>query len=152
MARLRNCGIFLELHVPDFQKAINFYKLLGFEVLQVWEAYLVMNKGNDLLFFYAGDEEVYQHAYFKNFSKNTRRGYAIEIIIYDNKVQELYKNIKDKVKIVEELVLQEWGEYDFRVEDPFGYYVRVGERHDFFNDKEAFKNTKKIAKKKGLKI
>lgn len=62
----------IELHVPDFEKAKEFYIKLGFEV--AWErkpedfkGYLVLKHGDNILCFWPGNEKVYNHPYFKNF-------------------------------------------------------------------------------------
>lgn len=120
----------IELHVPDFKKAIDFYTLLGFKVfVEVDEKYFVMRRGKTYLNFYGGSDTVYDHSYFKNFSKDTKRGYGIELIIPVDDVESFFESVKDKVKVVEPLKLRSWGAKDFRVEDPFGFYLRVTERY-----------------------
>ena len=64
--------VFIELHVPDFQKALDFYHILGFEVVWVNEEYLVMSRGKSILNFYRGTKEVYNQSYFKNWPKDTK--------------------------------------------------------------------------------
>ena len=61
--------VFVELHVPDFEKVKEFYGKLGFGV--VWErekvenkGYLVMRRGASVLNFFCGTEEVFNHDYF----------------------------------------------------------------------------------------
>jgi uncharacterized glyoxalase superfamily protein PhnB len=125
--------VFIELHVSSFKKAIDFYKILGFEVVWMENDYLVMRKGKSILNFFGGTEEVYKQPYFKNFPKDTKRGYAVEIILLEDNVKEFYEKIKDKVNVVEPLKLQPWERWDFRIEDPFGFYVRIGERYDWIN-------------------
>ena len=144
--------VFVELHVPDFQKAIDFYKILGFKVVWISNDYLVMRKDRSVLNFYNGSENVYNHRYFKAFSKNTKRGYAVEIVLLVEDVKAFYKEIKDKVKVVEKLKLKPWGAWDFRIEDIFGFYVRITNRHDWINNNIQIAKTKEIAKKRRLKI
>lgn len=144
--------VFIELHVPNFQTAIDFYKILGFAVVWINDEYLVMKKDASALFFYPGDERVYSHSYFGKFPKGTKRGYGVEIILYDKNVKELYERIKEKVKVVKKLEKKRWGDWDFRIEDPFGYYIRIGEPQNILNDKEKISKTKEVAKKRGLKI
>jgi len=129
MSKPANNDVVLELHVPDFEKAKEFYRKLGFEV--VWErkpdgfkGYLVMKMSKSILCFWAGNDEVYNHPYFKLFSKDTKRGYAVEIVIFVEDIEEYYRKVKKFAKVVEELVLQPWGDKDFRIEDPFGFYIR----------------------------
>lgn len=144
--------VFIELHVPDFQKTIDFYKILGFKVLWVNDEYLVMQRGKSIINFAFGDDRAYTQSYFKNFSKNTKRGYGVELVIFVDNIKEFYKKVKDKVKVVDPLILQRWGRWDFRIEDPFGFYLRVTERYNWLDDKNLIANSKEIIKKKGFKI
>lgn len=130
-------NVIIELHVPDFEKVKDFYGKLGFK--QVWEripknreGYLVMKRGDSILAFYCGNEEVYSHIYFKRFSKDTPRGYGTEIAIYlsDIDIEKYYKEISekiDKIFIAQPLEIKPWGTKDFRLIDPFGYYLCIRE-------------------------
>ena len=155
MITMQTTDVFIELHVDSFQKAIDFYKLLGFEVLYVLDTYMVMQRGKSFLNFYGGDERVFNQAYFKRFPKDTKRGYGMEVIIWVDSIEELkalFEKIKDKVKVVEPLKLQRWGHWDFRIEDPFGFYIRVGDRYDWINRDDFKAETPGNIEKKGLKI
>ena len=129
--------VFIELHVPDFNLAREFYSKLGFE--EVWcddspEGYLVMRRGNSVINFYSGSEAVYNQTYFKRFPKETIRGYGVEIILLSEDIDAYYEEISTKVdSIVEPLKLQPWGRKDFRLIDPFGFYIRIGERYDWIS-------------------
>lgn len=121
--------IILELHVPDFEKIKDFYRRLGFKI--IWErkpegfkGYLVMKMGNSVLCFWAGNNEAYNHPYFKQFPNSTKRGYGVEIIIFVKNIETYYEKVKKFANVVEELTLQPWGDKDFRIEDPFGFYLR----------------------------
>lgn len=129
--------ILIELHVPDFEVTKKFYTALGFEV--VWQTpatdqsgYLVMKRGESVLAFYCGNETVYQHPYFQRFPKDTPRSYGVELAVFitDQPIEEFYVNAKEKFgeeKIVEPLITQPWGKRDFRMIDPFGFYLRFSE-------------------------
>ncbi|MBI2545003.1 MAG: hypothetical protein HYW22_00160 [Candidatus Aenigmarchaeota archaeon] len=74
--------ILLELHIPDFKKAKQFYRKLGFRV--VWErkpedekGYLVMKRDNCIICFWPGNQKVYEQPYFKRFPRSTKRGYGV---------------------------------------------------------------------------
>ncbi len=133
----------LELHVPDFMVAKKFYQSLGFEV--VWErpsnknmeGYMVMKRGNSILNFYSGTPKVYEHPYFGKFSKETKRGWGIEIIIPVVKIEEFYNKVLPlhKEKIVRPLN-KKYEKPDFRMEDPFGYYLRFVEEYDWVNTRD----------------
>ena len=85
------------------------------------------------------------------FPAQTKKGYAVEIVLLEDNVKEFYEKIRDKVKVVAPLKLKPWGKWDFRIEDPFGFYIRIGERYDWINKKEEISKTREILLKKGLK-
>lgn len=137
MSKVALSDIILELHVPSFEIVKIFYSKLGFE--KVWEyppkrqsGYLVMKRHNSTLAFFCGNEEVYNHSYFKRFPKDTPRGYGVEICLYisDQPIEKYYQHILETVgkdKIVTPLEVKPWGSKDFRMIDPFGYYICVRE-------------------------
>jgi len=127
--------VIIELHVPNFNKVMDFYGKIGFE--QVWKnppkrgkrsGYLVIKRQNSILCFYCGNEEINNHPFFKRFPKTTPRGYGVEIAIYisDQPLELFYQRLIDKLGkdcIVEPLKIKPWGSKDFRVVDPFGFYL-----------------------------
>lgn len=129
--------VILELHVPSFEIVKDFYGKLGFE--EVWEyppkeqsGYLVMQRENSVLAFFCGNEEVYNHSFFKRYPKTTPRGYGVEICLYisDIAIDEYYKLVVEvigKDKIITPLQIKPWGSKDFRMIDPFSYYICVRE-------------------------
>lgn len=136
----------IELHVPDLNIVKDFYSNLGFEISMNDEmskkelGYVTMTRkdklGNTMLNFYGGDDRVYNQSYFKRFPKDTKRGYATEITITVADINEAYKkaskNLKDN--IVRELKeLEDHGHKwkDFRMVDPFGFYIRFTELIDW---------------------
>lgn len=134
--------IMIELHVPDFEVAKNFYATLGYEV--VWEkkpeerkGYLVMKNGDSILNFYCGNDKVYEQEYFKKFPKNTERGYGVEIVMPVDDIEKLYKKIEETYKenIVGKLE-KRFDKLDFRIVDPFGFYLRFVERYDWVNGRD----------------
>ncbi|MFA5386302.1 MAG: hypothetical protein WC297_01350 [Candidatus Paceibacterota bacterium] len=142
---IRN-NLIIELHVPDFNIAKEFYGLLGFEPIMENKAtatepgYLVLrrhdNEGDTILNFYGGNDRVYNQAYFKNFPTDTKRGYATELTIPVAHVDDFYNEIAPKIKdnIKQPVTGKKDGETfwrDFRVEDPFGFYLRFTELIDW---------------------
>ncbi len=123
--------VYIELHVPDFKKTIEFYSKLGFKLLWRTEDYLVMKRKRSVLNFYGGNQKVYSHSYFGRFKKNTKRGYGVEIIIPVDRVELFYDSVRKFAKIVQPLQLKKWGRRDFRIVDPFGFYLRITERYDW---------------------
>ena len=135
---------FLELHVPDFEKAKEYYGKLGFKT--IWErkpdgfkGYLVLKMQNNVLCMWGGNNEIYNHPYLKKYSKTTKRGYGVEIVLVVKNVAKLYEKVKDFVNVVEPLVIQPWGVSDFRIEDPFGFYIRISDPYNTLHPKYAIK-------------
>lgn len=139
-------NLIIELHVPDFAKAREFYALFGFVEMRYDPTsgggsdlgYLVLKRVDDLgethLNFYGDNEKVSQHSHFKDFPATTPRGYAVEITIPVSDVTGLWAEVKDKLEpeqIAQPLTLKRWGKQDFRVVDPFGFYVRFTELVDW---------------------
>jgi lactoylglutathione lyase len=132
----------LELHVPDHDLAKEFYRKLGFRT--VWHRhegnegdYLVMERQGTILNFWPGNESVWDQSYFKQFPRDTKRGYGVEIVIPVDNIDAFYESVKADVKVVDEFQLRPWGLKDFRIEDPFGFYLRFTERHNVLDDKFA---------------
>lgn len=126
---------FIELHVPDFEKVKAYYGNLGFRVMRETppegkNGYLVLQMEGNLLSFWAGNEHVYAQSYFRQFPRNTKRGYGVEIGIMVTDVERYYEKVKDFANVVEPLAIRAWGLKDFRVEDPFGYYLRITSIHN----------------------
>jgi len=139
-------NLIIELHVPNLDVAKDFYSKLGFEVtmddkLNEKElGYLTMTRkdplGDTMLNFYGGDERVYGQSFFKQFPKDIKRGYAIEITITTGDIEEIYKRTSRDLRgnIVRELKeLDDHGHKwrDFRIVDPFGFYIRFTELIDW---------------------
>ncbi len=142
---IRN-NLIIELHVPDLQVVKDFYSKLGFAVKADDDVnskdlgYLTMLRkdpiGNTLINFYGGDDRVYNQSYFKNFPKDTKRGYATEVTIPVSDIDTLYSTVLASLKkyVVRELTETRDHEFswkDFRMEDPFGFYIRFTELLDW---------------------
>ncbi len=129
--------VYIELHVPDFKRAIEFYRRLGFKLLWRTEDYLVMKRKRSVLNFYGGSQNVYSHSYFGRFKKTTKCGYGVEIIIPVDRVERVYNSVRKFAKIVQPLQLKKWGHRDFRIVDPFGFYLRITERYEWVGKLDA---------------
>ena len=142
---IRN-NLIIELHIPDFDIAKEFYGILGFAVIMehpvtaTEPGYLVMKRndalGDSIINFYGGNDKVYQQSYFKNFPSGTKRGYATELTIPVSDIDDFFNQISPKIKdhIMQEVKDKKDGDMawrDFRVEDPFGFYLRFTELIDW---------------------
>jgi hypothetical protein len=145
MNKIRN-NLIVELFVPDFSVAKNFYAILGFAPIMENQAtstdpgYLVLKRrddqGDTILNFYGGNDFVYNHSYFKNFPRDSKRGYEVEITVPVSRVNEFYSEVQPKItaNIVRSIQDKKDGNLvwrDFRVEDPFGFYLRFTDLIDW---------------------
>lgn len=117
-------GVGIELHVPDFHKMEAFYTRLGFGEVRRDETYRVMKREDVEIAFYGGTPDVSRHNYFEQFPADTTRGYGVEIIIPVDDIDALYALVKDSGAVVASIQDRHWGLRDFRLADPFGYYLR----------------------------
>jgi lactoylglutathione lyase len=143
-ATLEKNAMLVELHVEDFDRVRDYYEHLGFTV--VWErpperfkGYLVMSNGSNTICFWGGNKDIYEHQYFGRFPSDTKKGYGVELVIMVEDLDEIYRKAQQHATIVEDMELRPWGLYDFRVEDPFGYYLRFTSIHDIHDPKFAVK-------------
>jgi hypothetical protein len=137
-------GVVIELHVPDFEPILRCYKELGFAT--VWKrepeggkGYLVLEgpgPNKNVLCFWAGNDHVYTQSHFKQFERETPRGYAVEIGIMVDDIHGYYDRVLeaadtvDDLRVVRPLMKRPWGLHDFRVTDPAGFYLRFTEPYD----------------------
>lgn len=99
---LQTNRIFIELHVPNFDVAKNFYTKLGFEVVSddgVIDGlgYFIMERDGTMINFYGGSTRVYEQSYFKRFPHDTIRGYEVEVAIPIDDLVSYYEEIKNQV-------------------------------------------------------
>jgi hypothetical protein len=142
MKQPANNHLQLELHVPDFSPVKDYYGKLGFEI--VWErepegekGYLVMKLEDNIVCFWPGTDSVYGQSYFKNFPKNTPRGYGVELVLMIYDIESFYNKVKDFANISSALIKRPWGSTDFRCSDPFGYYLRFTSLHNILDNENA---------------
>jgi len=120
----------VELHVPDFAPVKDFYGRLGFVTVREEpgeDGYLVLRRGLNVIAFWPGSPAVVAHPYFARFGSDAPRGYGVEIVIEVADVAALYESARRFAQIVAPLERRPWGARDFRVADPFGFYLRITE-------------------------
>ncbi len=132
----------IELHTSDFAPVREFYTSVGFDV--VWErepdekkGYLVMTMAGNILCFWAGNDHVYEHSYFRDFPRSTPRGYGTEVVLTVPDVADYYERFRGRPCVVAPLATRAWGLKDFRVVDPAGFYVRFTDPHDVLDSRHA---------------
>lgn len=120
----------VELHVPDFAPVRDFYGRLGFAVVreeQGDDGYLQMRLGRNLIAFWPGSAAVAWHSYFRRFAPDTARGYGVEVVVEVDDIDALYEIARAFTEIAAPLERRPWGARDFRVADPYGFYLRITE-------------------------
>lgn len=132
----------LELHVDNFEPIKDYYSKLGFKI--VWErkpekfkGYLVMDLEGNTICFWGGNEYVYHQPHFSQFPNDIPRGYGVEVVIMVNDIGGYYDKVKGTANVVEPLVEQPWGLWDFRAVDPAGYYLRFTSEHNILDASNA---------------
>lgn len=132
----------MELHVPNFSAAKDYYGKMGFEIQ--WEqppdghkGYLVMELEGNLVAFWCGNESVYEHSFFRRYPKETPKGFGVELVFMVPDVEGYYEKVRPFANVVEELHIQPWGLKDFRTEDPYGFYLRFSEPDDISKPQPA---------------
>jgi hypothetical protein len=144
-------NLILELHVPSFAPVREFYGKFGFSEVdydpisgggQSDLGYFEIKREDDLgrtqLNFYGDKDSVSGHAHFNHFPPDTPRGYGVEVTIPVSDVIMLWNEVGSQLpasSISEALVIKRWGKRDFRVVDPYGFYVRFTEPVDWNQDK-----------------
>lgn len=125
--------------MPDFGIAKDFYQKLGFNVasddkINNGIGYFLMERKGAILNLYGGSEKVYNQAYFKRYPKDTPRGFEIELTIpiAKDEIDDYFATVKRLIPdSVDQDLMQKtdralsWR--DFRVVDPFGFYLRFVE-------------------------
>lgn len=120
----------VELHVPDFEIVRGFYGALGFAVEREErgeDGYLVLRMGPARIAFWPGSGMVASHHYFGGFPADTPRGYGVEVVVAVHDLDALYARAQSAGCIVRDIGRRPWGLRDFRIADPFGYYIRFTE-------------------------
>jgi catechol 2,3-dioxygenase-like lactoylglutathione lyase family enzyme len=137
-----NLHSMVELHVPDFERTKSFYRELGFKI--IWErvpngfkGYLVAKYESNIICFWGGNDNIYKHEYFSQFDKDSTRGYGVEIVLLVSDLDRLYKRAQMVGCVVEELKTKPWGIRDFRIIDPWGFYIRFSALHNILSAENA---------------
>jgi len=127
-----NNKLFVELHVPNVKQAEKFYQKIGFTIVRERKMpgkkdFAVVECQGNIITLWPKSSS---HAYFGKFPKTTKQGFNMELVFLVDKVEKIYKKIKNKANVVEPLKIRPSGLKDFRIEDPFGFYLRFTEPYN----------------------
>ncbi len=116
----------LELFVDNIEDSVAFYTaVLGFERLEGSANYAPVRNGAVLIGIGSAKGLRDTH-YFNPQLKQERKGLGTEIVLEVADVQGYFTKVQDSgYPILSPLVKRPWGQTDFRVADPDGYYLRI---------------------------
>lgn len=127
---------FVEIHVPDMSRAREYYTALGGSVVRDEPddghgAYLVVGIEDDVIAFWGGSAaRIGAHSYFKSWPPGTKLGYGVEVVLLVRDIDTMFERATRLGRVVSPLAERPWGVRDFRLEDPFGVYLRISEPLD----------------------
>ncbi|OGM11422.1 hypothetical protein A2Z22_00895 [Candidatus Woesebacteria bacterium RBG_16_34_12] len=111
------------LYVSDFQKSIRFYsKVLGFELGELYPnkenpSYVPIFIGTSKLML-AQARKTNKKFYSKGLG-----GSGAQFFVQVNNVDKKWRQVKDKVEIIDEIETRDWGDREFTIKDPDGYLI-----------------------------
>lgn len=116
--------------VDNMAKSINFYRdILGFTIIisepKETPFFVILQNGSVELMLYHRNQFSQEIPKFKDMSV----GGSIALYIGVEEVEELYKSLSGKVKIIQELHTTDYGSVEFSCEDNSGYVLMFNERN-----------------------
>ena len=116
----------LELFVDNIEESIEFYTaVLGFEKLAGGPTYVPVKNGATV-FGLGLTKSLSKSHYFNPQLQDQRRGLGAEIVLEVEDVSQYFERVKNSGHpILSPLVRRPWGQTDFRLADPDGYYLRI---------------------------
>ncbi|MGZ2484095.1 lactoylglutathione lyase [Rhizobium pisi] len=119
----------LELFVETPEKSLDFYRrVLGFEVQgSASTEYTMLSNGDAVIAINSRSTLSSDHPI--RAETRQRVGLGVEIVLKVADVEDVYRTARDSGWPLSDLALQPWGQHDFRLVDPDGYYIRVTSRH-----------------------
>lgn len=113
-----------ELFVTDASEAVRFYEVLGFSVAHTKaDGYSTLRSGSTVVAL--SPVPWWLPLRLAAFLRYPPIG--TEIVLYTDRLEELREKLVAAGHGPGEIALQPWGDRDFRVTDPDGYYIRVSE-------------------------
>lgn len=121
----------MELFVESMDVSVGFYRdVLGFQVERHAEDYASLRRGAVVLGLgpVAKLPEQTDGRGFTRQRLGGDKGAGVEIVLEVDGLDELrvlYEHCRQRTAISEPLRPQPWGLHDFRLADPYGYYLRI---------------------------
>lgn len=113
-----------ELFVTDPSESIRFYEVLGFSVAHAKpDGYSTVRSGNTVVAL----SPVPWWLPLRAVGLLRRPPIGTEIVLYTGQLDQLREKLAAGGYAPGPIVLQTWGDRDFRLTDPDGYYIRLSE-------------------------
>jgi uncharacterized glyoxalase superfamily protein PhnB len=110
------------IHVPDVRATVDWYKAIGFTVLDTYDdggeglSFAILSFGNTEVMFNSGGRP----------SAHRRR--EVDLYVYSDNVDELCHSLKDQVDVVEELHDTFYGMREFIIRDLNRFWITFGQQ------------------------
>ena len=114
----------IEFFVSDPHRSIVFYQLLGFEVVHS-KTYGYTTLQNGPVVIALSPLPGWLPIHWLGFLRLPPFG--TELVFYTRHLEDAFSQFEDAGYSPGEIELQSWGDRDFRVTDPDGYYIRISE-------------------------
>lgn len=116
----------IELFVENIEESVEFYStVLGFTVPKVIDKNYVPVTNGNVEIGLAEMRKLPDNHPIKS-AEGEQKGLGVEIVLEVEDLQSIYNNVVDHgYPIHAELSKQPWGDEDFRIVDPDGYYLRI---------------------------
>ncbi len=108
------------IHVPDVRATVDWYKAVGFTVLDTYDGggeglgFAILSFGNTEVMFNSGGQP----------STHCRR--EVDLYVYADNVDELFQTLRDRVEVVEGLHNTFYGMREFIIRDLNRFWMTFG--------------------------
>ncbi len=109
------------LHVPDVRATVDWYKAIGFTVIDTYSddgeglSFAMLSFGRGEVMFNEGGQP------------STRDRREVDLYVYSDNVDDLYLRLKDRVEVVESLHDTFYGMREFIIRDLNRFWVTIGQ-------------------------
>jgi len=118
----------LELFVKDIETSMDFYQNTLKLELKEKRKYAAEFRFKNAIILLSEEHILPEDHYFDKDSLKGRKGVGTELILKVENVYLYYQHVIDsKYPILETLRKRPWGNRDFRITDPDGYYIRISD-------------------------
>jgi uncharacterized glyoxalase superfamily protein PhnB len=109
------------IHVPDVRATVDWYKAIGFTVIDTYDdggeglSFAILSFGSSEVMFSSGGQP------------STQRRREVDLYVYSDDVDDLYRRIQDQVEVVEGLHDTFYGMREFIIRDLNRFWMTFGQ-------------------------